>query len=105
MGVSSYDKNGRLYWQVYVDLRSRKDRQVRLQRRITGFETERAAVAEERKLVRELSEQLTTLEAKGLRWRDVIDRWQRHQELYPTHRYVQTTVKDYGASLKKWTKI
>ena len=53
MAISIYEKDGKTYWQVYVDIRSRIDRTIRVQRRVNNLETERAALAEEKKLVRE----------------------------------------------------
>lgn len=103
MAISTYEKDGQLFWQAYVDIRSKKDRTLRVQKRIIGLETEKAALSEEKKLVRELSAKLAELESAGLKWKHVIERWVRHQELYPTGRYVKTTITDYEALLRKWT--
>ena len=105
MAIWTYEKNGKLFWCVYVDIRSRRDRRVRAQRRVIGFESEKAALAEEKRLYRELTEKLTVIESKGFKWQDVIDRWERHQELYPTRRYAQTTIEDYCSLLRNWTKL
>lgn len=104
MAVSSYDKDGKTLWQVYIDIRSRKDRRIRVQKRLIGFDSEKAAISEEKRLLRELSEKVTNLESKGLKWRDIIDQWVRYQELYPSKRYAKTTIHDYSALLKNWTQ-
>ena len=104
MAVSKYEKDGQQLWQVYVDIRSRKSREVRVQKRVNGLETEKAALTEEKRLIRELSSKLATLESKGLKWRDVIDRWERFHELYPSDRYAETTIIDYTAILRNWTR-
>lgn len=83
MSISSYSKDGKVFWKVYVDIRSRKDRTLRVQRRILGIESERLAQSEERKLTRELTERLADLESAGQKWEQVIDAWARHQEIYP----------------------
>ena len=103
MAISKYEKDGKTFWQVYIDLRSRKDRTIRIQKRINGIESEKAAISEDKKLFRDLSEKLAQLEANGIRWKEVIDRWCRHQELYSVGKYVPTTIIDYGALLRKWT--
>ena len=103
MAVTKYEQNGKELWQVYVDLRSRKDRRIRVQKRIVGFDSEKHALTEEKRLFRELSEKLASLESKGIKWRDVIDRWERHHELYPTKRYARTTIEDYTSLLRNWT--
>jgi integrase len=104
MAVSSYEKDGKIYWRVYVDIRGRKDSRIRVQKRINGLASEREACAKEKELLRDLSEQAAQLEAKGLRWEDVISRWVSQQELFPTKRYVPTTIQDYAALLRNWTK-
>lgn len=103
MAILSYEKNGKTFWQVYIDIRSRMDRTIRVQKRVNGLESEKDAKNEEKKLLRVLSGQLAALEAVGPKWEDLIDRWVRHQELYPTGRYVDTTISDYRAILRKWT--
>ncbi len=102
MAISQYQKDGKTYWRVYVDVRSRTDRTIRVQKRINDIESEKAAINEEKRLVRQLASELTKLEAKGMRWNNVIDRWERDQELYPG-RYAATTVLDYAAILRNWT--
>ncbi|MBF0443916.1 MAG: hypothetical protein HQK54_18550, partial [Oligoflexales bacterium] len=104
MAVSSYEKSGKTFWRVYVDLRGKNDPRVRVQKRINGIESFREAQTTEKKLLRELAEQVTRFESAGLRWGDVIERWVRQQELYPTKKYVATTIWDYAALLRNWTQ-
>ena len=104
MAISSYEKDGKVFWKVYIDIRSRKDRTLRVQRRIMSIESERAAQNEERKLTRELTERLAELEASGQKWDQVIDSWTLHHELYPSSKYAETTLIDYTSLLKKWTE-
>ena len=87
MVVSHYEKDGQAYWRVYLDLRSRKNPRIRAQKRINGLTSEREALAEEKKLLRELSGQISKSESQGITWEEVIDRWVRQQELYPTRNH------------------
>lgn len=103
MSIKEYEENGKKYWQVYVDVRSRKDRRIRVQKRLVGIESQAEAIAEEKRLGRVLTERLVKLESKGLKWRDIIDRWERYQELFPSKRYAKTTVEDYVSLLRNWT--
>lgn len=103
MAINSYEKDGKVQWQVYIDIRSRIDRSVRVQKRVNGIESEKAALVLEKRLLRELSDKLTKIETTGMTWKEVIERWVRHQELYPSGRYVSTTIMDYAAVLKRWT--
>ena len=104
MAIKKYEKNGKSFWQVYIDLRSRKDRRLRAQRRINGITSELKAISEEKRLMRDLTEKLNRLEAKGARWEEVIERWFRQQELFPTRRLSKTTIFDYEAMLRNWTQ-
>jgi hypothetical protein len=104
MAISQYEKNGVVFWRVYVDLRGRKDSRARVQKRINGLKSEREAISEEKRLIRELSDQLNRIESKGLRWSEVIDRWVTQQELFPTKSYAATTLLDYTALMRNWTK-
>jgi integrase len=103
MSVTQYEKDGKTFWRVYLDLRSRKNPRIRAQRRINGIKSEREAIAEEKKLLRELTEELTRLEGMGLTWGEVIDRWESQQKIFPTKQYSPTTIVDYTALLRKWT--
>ncbi|MCC7441296.1 MAG: tyrosine-type recombinase/integrase [Bdellovibrionales bacterium] len=104
MAVSQYEKDGQVLWQVYIDLRGRKGSRRRVQKRVMGIATEREARTLEKRLVRELSEKLSEIESKGCTWQEVIDRWLRHQELYPTHSYTRGTLEDYAGALRNWTQ-
>jgi integrase len=104
MAISSYEKDGHTFWQVYIDIRSRKERSLRVQKRINGLASEKVALAEEKRLLRDLTEKLAALETQGLKWRDVIDRWERYQIIYPSKRYAKTTIVDYTSLLRNWTK-
>ncbi len=103
MSITKYEKDGKTLWRVYLDLRGKKDPRVRAQKRINGLSSEREAHATEKKLVRKLSEEVAQQEAKGVKWVELIDRWVRHQELYPTKRLSNTTRIDYEALLRNWT--
>ncbi|MBK8203063.1 MAG: tyrosine-type recombinase/integrase [Bdellovibrionales bacterium] len=104
MAIKKYERNGKFFWQVYIDLRSRKDRRLRAQRRINGITSELKAISEEKRLMRDLTEKLNRLEAKGARWEEVIERWFRQQELFPTRKLARTTIVDYEAMLRNWTE-
>jgi len=105
MAVSAYQKNGKDLWRIYVDFKSRKDRRIRVQKRVNGFTSESAAIEHEKRILRNLAEKLASLESRGIKWRDLIERWQRHQEIYPSKRYALTTIQDYVSLLRNWTQL
>ena len=103
MAITKYEKDGKTYWQVYIDLRGRGNSKARAQKRVNGLTSEREANAEEKRLIRELTEQITRTEAQGVTWGEVIDRWVAQQELFPTRKYAVATVPDHAALMRNWT--
>ena len=71
MTVKKYEKDGKIFWQVYVNYRSKKNPRVRIQKKLSGLESEREARSKERKLIFEASENITKEESKGLIWVEV----------------------------------
>ncbi len=105
MAVVSYEKDGKTYWQVYLDLRGRRGSRARLQKRVNGISSEKEARTLEKRLLRELTEQLSNIESKGLKWSEVIDRWEARQQVFPSKRYAATTIQDHASLLRNWTKL
>ena len=104
MAITSYEKNGKTFWKVYINVRSKEDPSIREQKVVQGIESEKVAQAEERKLLRELSEKVAHLASQGLTWGAVIERWENHVRGENSYRqYVSTTVTDYVNCLNKWT--
>jgi integrase len=105
MAVTTYIENGIDYWQVYVNLRSAIIPTIRLQKRVKGLTTEKAALSEEKRLLTELTLQIAKLEAQGEPWELLIDRWEHHKLTYKMNDLVDTTIRDYAQLLRNWTKI
>src|SRR4051794_1211146 len=103
MAIKKYEKDGKTFWQAYVGLRSTKVHGIRLQKRITGIESERQARIEEKRLVREISEEIAKEESRGSTWGQVVERWISQQQLFPTGHLSKTTLIDYEALLRNWT--
>lgn len=104
MAITRYEQDGKTLWKVYLNLRSKVNPTIRVQKRILELESEKAAQTEEKKLLRELSEKLAKLEGQGLTWNDVIERWEiAVRSGASPHDYQATTIIDYVNALKKWT--
>jgi integrase len=103
VAITKYEKDGNTFWRVYLDLRSRKNPKVRAQKRLNGLTSEREAKAEEKRLVRELSEEISRQELKGISWGALVERWVRHKELYPGKALAKTTLIDSESLLRNWT--
>ena len=105
MAISSYEKNGKTLWKVYINLRSKNNPTIRAQKLVLGLETEKAALAEEKKLLRQLTENLAKQEGQGLTWETVIGRWELAMRTNRDHyNYQPTTILDHVARLHRWTE-
>ncbi|MGE4107737.1 MAG: tyrosine-type recombinase/integrase [Bacteriovoracia bacterium] len=105
MAVSQYEHNGHVLWQAYVDVKSSRRPNLRLQRRMRGLASEQAAIQEEKKLHLELSKQVAKLELKGATWEEIIDDWEHDKLTYGLENLVRTTIVDYAALVRGWTRI
>lgn len=76
MAITSYEKDGKTYYRVYVQERSNKDHSIRVQKKKSGIESLAEARREEKKLTRLVFEKVTRIEAKGLTWKEIIHRWE-----------------------------
>lgn len=104
MAIRSYMENGKTLWSVYINVRSTKDSNIRLQGRKKGIENEQTARLEEKKLLKKLMSQLAERDGKGILWSSVVDQWEEFLIRCESERYVATTIKDYVAALHLWTK-
>lgn len=104
MAITSCEKDGRVYWQVYVNLRSKTNPSLRKQKRICDLTSEKVALAEEKRLLRELTAELSQSEGVGLTWEQVIDRWEiAMRSGQGVYLYQLSTIMDNVACLKNWT--
>jgi integrase len=103
MSISKYEKDGKTYWRVYLNIRSRIDSRVRIQRRINEIESEKHAIACEKQLLRRITEDLSKEESRGMSWGEVVEKWVNYQFLYPSKRLSKKTQIDYEAIMRNWT--
>lgn len=104
MSVSSYEKDGKTLWRVYINIRSKNDPAIREQKTVTGLESEKAALTEERKLYREVTDKLMKRASDGLTWEEVLGRWELAMFGEPDlGGYQRTTILDHVARLTIWT--
>ena len=104
MAVSSYEKDGETLWKIYINLRSKADPTIRVQKLLIGFKSKAKAEVEERKLIIELAKKLERLETQGATWENIIDRWEEDKRSHPSSEYAITTIIDHAALLRNWTK-
>lgn len=105
MGIKSYIENNQTLWSVYVHVRSSRNRAIRKQLHARDLKTKVEAIATERKLLKEASEEVARFEGIGLSWQEIIGRWEMAMRgpNAPTL-YQPTTIQDHASNLHRWTK-
>ncbi len=103
MAVSEYYENGEQLWSVYVNIRHKNSPQVRCQKRTNGFKTQQAALQEEKRLIRALTEEVTNLAERGLKWSELIDEWEIATRADKNRPISETTFIDNLSLLRRWT--
>jgi len=105
MAIKQYEKDGETFWMVYINIRSKDSPDLRVQKRVLGLKSKEAAIAEEKKLLRDLTQKLVQKSMRGHTWDYVIGRWELAMRADGNHfPYSQITIKDYVSSLCRWTK-
>ncbi len=84
MSISTYEKDGKQFFRVYVQGRGKVDTSVRVQKNTFRIETFKEACKEEKRLIKVVTEEINKREGRGLKWRDILERWElcvRHGKL------------------------
>ncbi len=76
MAIFEYEKNGKTLYHAYVQRLGKKNRRLRIQKHKYSIESREQAEKEEKKLIKIVVEEMGKLEAKGLHWGEILDRWE-----------------------------
>ena len=95
------NKNGNLDYQIYVNIRSKTDSSLRVQKKISGVKTLKEAKRREKELIRQCERELFEKEALGSTWGNVVTAWEKY--LQEEGKVQETTRTDYVSSVKKYT--
>ena len=105
MAIKKYEIDGKSYWDVYVNVRSKEIPSVREQKHVYRLESEKVAKSEEKRLYRELTEKMTIRASLGFTWEVVIGKWElamRSEQAY--YKYQPVTILDHVSCLTRWTE-
>ena len=103
--ISKYEEGGETYYQIYINLRSKKlPSVIREQRRVHGLGTLREAVRLRDKYVVELAKAIERREAEGLTWGEIVEKWEMYWRRYPSRTFNDATLSDHVARMTNWTE-
>ena len=80
MAITQYKKDGKLFYKVYVNLRSKEDPKIRIQRSVKDLTSMSQARREELKIHQDLTKEILLLEGKCKPWEEIIYSWKREAE-------------------------
>ena len=103
MGMKSYCKDEKVLWKVYVNLRSKENSAMRIQKSVANIESRSTALRIEKQMITELSRELGIKMRRGLIWKKVLEIWELDAKAELGRRYELTTIQDIAASVNKWT--
>lgn len=104
MAISEYSENNEQLWSVYVNIGSKLNPKIRVQKRIKGLKTKTAALHEEKKTLRLLTEEISKQEQRGHTWLDLVDAWELSERKNPDRTTSETTFIDNLSLLRRWTQ-
>ena len=107
MAILTYEKNGKQLFRVYVQGRGKVDTSIRVQKNKFNIETLKDACKEEKRLIRAVSDEINKIEGRGLKWRDIIYRWEIYalQGLLGDKQRDPHYIKDHVNRLLHYTKL
>jgi integrase len=97
------DEKGKVFWHVYVSIKSKINRSVRAQRRARRVEGKREAERLEKQFFEECVRELAQKEAQGQSWKQLVDSWAEYLES-DDNGLAETTKEDYVTALRNHTK-
>jgi integrase len=103
MAIRSYEKDGKKFYQVYVNARSKTDPKLRVQKTVSDLDSLSQARREENRINLELGKKLLELEGKCDSWEAIINRWKADAESGVLGTYNPATILDHVAGLYRWT--
>lgn len=104
MGIKSYRKDEKVLWKVYVNLRSKENSTLRVQRNQSGIESKAAALRIEKQLIAEASKELGIQCGLGMPWKTLCEKWEKDAKAGLGRNLSTTTIQDIAATIHKWTK-
>ncbi|MBP9680560.1 MAG: site-specific integrase [Bacteriovorax sp.] len=103
MGIKSYRKDEKVFWKVYVNLRSKENPALRAQRNFSGIESKAAALRIEKQLIAEASKDLGIQSGLGMPWKTLFEKWEKDSYAGLGRNLSVTTIQDISTTVKKWT--
>lgn len=101
MSVASYKNNeGKEFWKVYINLRSKIDPRIRVQKTEQGIESEGKAKRRDKDLTEECYRELVRQEGSQPTLREICAKWEEYRRACGDIQ--EDTIDDYLSAVKMW---
>ncbi len=106
MAILNYSKDGKQLYRVYVQARGKVDTSLRVQKNKFNLESFKEAQKEEKKLINHIAEEINKIEGRGLKWEEIIYRWEIYASkgLLGDRQKECSYIYDHVNRLKRYTK-
>ena len=105
MGIKSYRKDEKMLWKVYVNVRSKENPALRVQKNVSGLESKAEALRAEKQLLAEAALEVGKKEGRGATWRMICEKWEMETKAGLTKRYTPSSLYDMRLLIERWTAI
>ena len=102
MSIREYEENGKKYFEVYVNIKSRNNPRKRVQlRRIKIISRAKAEIVE-KQTYEDAYRKMEKMESEGLLWGDIVEKWYLYEVENEMSTIEKITAEDYRNALKLW---
>lgn len=109
MAIREYMHEGRTFFEITINVRSREIARIRKQRKLrfdlkgNRIENISSARAEEKRLLRDATTDIHRIEGKGHLWSEIVDRWEDEKLNPELTNIAPTTATDHAQLMRNWT--
>lgn len=101
MSIKVYtDKSGKSFWKVYINLRSKNDPSIRVQKEERKIESKAKAERREKELRDECLREIIKQEGSQPTFSEVVDKWEKYQR--EIGNVQEDTIDDYLSAINLW---
>ena len=105
MSVKSYiDTDGNNYWIASVNIRSKVNPKIRIQKKVSKLKSKMLALKEEKRLIALVSREISKLDGQGLIWKDLLEFWEADLKKGFAGKVSTRSIYDYTCMINTWTK-
>ncbi|MCF8060743.1 MAG: site-specific integrase [Bacteriovoracaceae bacterium] len=104
MAITSYNEGEHKFWKVYVHYRSSTVKTKRFQKTIFKLKSEKEALKEEKKLIKELTRKVQIFDGLGLPWNTIVSLWWQEVQAGYLGNVSIRSAEGYLSIINKWTQ-